>query len=165
MDWVEALAALPGNATSGVAKGIQRPASRTFKACSRPSFEKPVSRAATLIGSEVPSLWSFSWQGHPRIKLRGCWATASQLSKSTMIRGSPPDRINWKMWFGNRGRSVEDHVQKKITHRKPNRTAYELAGAGGLEPPPSSLTVRCPTDWTTPQLGWPYKFTRIRALR
>src|ERR1700722_7936923 len=27
-----------------------------------------------------------------------------------------------------------------------------LAGAGGLEPPPSSLTVRCPTDWTTPQL-------------
>ena len=27
----------------------------------------------------------------------------------------------------------------------------ELAGAGGFEPPPSSLTVRCPTDWTTPQ--------------
>ena len=26
-----------------------------------------------------------------------------------------------------------------------------LAGAGGFEPPPSSLTVRCPTDWTTPQ--------------
>src|SRR5215470_18712610 len=26
-----------------------------------------------------------------------------------------------------------------------------LAGAGGFEPPPSSLTVRCPTGWTTPQ--------------
>ena len=26
-----------------------------------------------------------------------------------------------------------------------------MAGAGGFEPPPSSLTVRCPTDWTTPQ--------------
>ena len=27
----------------------------------------------------------------------------------------------------------------------------DLAGAVGLEPTPSSLTVRCPTDWTTPQ--------------
>src|SRR5260370_6646514 len=27
----------------------------------------------------------------------------------------------------------------------------KLAGAGGFEPPPSSLTVRCPTGWTTPQ--------------
>ena len=26
-----------------------------------------------------------------------------------------------------------------------------LAGAEGFEPSPSSLTVRCPTDWTTPQ--------------
>jgi hypothetical protein len=26
-----------------------------------------------------------------------------------------------------------------------------LAGAVGLEPTPSSLTVRCPTNWTTPQ--------------
>ena len=26
-----------------------------------------------------------------------------------------------------------------------------LAGAEGLEPSPSALTVRCPTDWTTPQ--------------
>src|ERR1700678_2016353 len=29
-----------------------------------------------------------------------------------------------------------------------NRT---LAGAVGLEPTPASLTVRCPTNWTTPQ--------------
>ena len=27
----------------------------------------------------------------------------------------------------------------------------ELAGAEGFEPSPSSLTVRCPTSWTTPQ--------------
>ena len=27
----------------------------------------------------------------------------------------------------------------------------EVAGAVGLEPTPSSLTVRCPTNWTTPQ--------------
>jgi hypothetical protein len=27
----------------------------------------------------------------------------------------------------------------------------QLAGAVGLEPTPSSLTVRCPTNWTTPQ--------------
>ena len=27
----------------------------------------------------------------------------------------------------------------------------DLAGAVGLEPTPSSLTVRCPTNWTTPQ--------------
>ena len=26
-----------------------------------------------------------------------------------------------------------------------------MAGAVGLEPTPSSLTVRCPTNWTTPQ--------------
>ena len=26
-----------------------------------------------------------------------------------------------------------------------------LAGAEGFEPSPSSLTVRCPTGWTTPQ--------------
>jgi hypothetical protein len=26
-----------------------------------------------------------------------------------------------------------------------------LAGAEGFEPSPSSLTVRCPTSWTTPQ--------------
>jgi hypothetical protein len=26
-----------------------------------------------------------------------------------------------------------------------------MAGAGGFEPPPSALTVRCPTGWTTPQ--------------
>ena len=31
------------------------------------------------------------------------------------------------------------------------RLAEELAGAVGLEPTPSSLTVRCPTNWTTPQ--------------
>jgi hypothetical protein len=36
--------------------------------------------------------------------------------------------------------------------KNPIKTAIKLAGAGGLEPPPSSLTVRCPTDWTTPQL-------------
>ena len=29
--------------------------------------------------------------------------------------------------------------------------AGRLAGAVGLEPTPSSLTVRCPTNWTTPQ--------------
>src|ERR1700720_4731181 len=29
--------------------------------------------------------------------------------------------------------------------------AKDLAGAVGLEPTPSSLTVRCPTNWTTPQ--------------
>jgi hypothetical protein len=29
----------------------------------------------------------------------------------------------------------------------------ELAGAEGFEPSPSSLTVRCPTSWTTPQRG------------
>jgi hypothetical protein len=28
-----------------------------------------------------------------------------------------------------------------------------MAGAGGFEPPPSALTVRCPTGWTTPQWG------------
>jgi hypothetical protein len=28
-----------------------------------------------------------------------------------------------------------------------------LAGAEGFEPSPSSLTVRCPTSWTTPQQG------------
>jgi hypothetical protein len=40
-----------------------------------------------------------------------------------------------------------------------NRTDYlmamqkvMLAGAVGLEPTPSSLTVRCPTNWTTPHL-------------
>jgi hypothetical protein len=27
----------------------------------------------------------------------------------------------------------------------------KLAGAEGFEPSPSSLTVRCPTSWTTPQ--------------
>src|SRR5579863_10386182 len=27
----------------------------------------------------------------------------------------------------------------------------KLAGAEGFEPSPSSLTVRCPTGWTTPQ--------------
>ena len=36
-----------------------------------------------------------------------------------------------------------------------------LAGAEGFEPSPSSLTVRCPTSWTTPQrLG---KATEMRA--
>ena len=29
--------------------------------------------------------------------------------------------------------------------------AKKLAGAEGFEPSPSSLTVRCPTSWTTPQ--------------
>jgi hypothetical protein len=29
--------------------------------------------------------------------------------------------------------------------------SIELAGAEGFEPSPSSLTVRCPTSWTTPQ--------------
>src|SRR5215469_3283569 len=30
----------------------------------------------------------------------------------------------------------------------------KLAGAEGFEPSPSSLTVRCPTGWTTPQRQW-----------
>src|SRR6266481_945627 len=30
-----------------------------------------------------------------------------------------------------------------------------LAGAEGFEPSPSSLTVRCPTSWTTPQRARP----------
>src|ERR1700685_503152 len=44
-----------------------------------------------------------------------------------------------------------------LESRRPCRRVYQslsgikLAGAGGLEPPPSSLTVRCPTNWTTPQ--------------
>src|SRR5579862_8398775 len=45
----------------------------------------------------------------------------------------------------------------------------QLAGAVGLEPTPSSLTVRCPTNWTTPQpdhsiltaLIWEPKRSRI----
>ena len=35
--------------------------------------------------------------------------------------------------------------------REPADVRGDMAGAGGFEPPPSALTVRCPTGWTTPQ--------------
>src|SRR5580704_17358187 len=49
-------------------------------------------------------------------------------------------------------------------------TAKSLAGAVGLEPTPSSLTVRCPTNWTTPQqfrtvLSNPLKINIVRKTR
>jgi hypothetical protein len=48
--------------------------------------------------------------------------------------------------------------------------AKDLAGAVGLEPTPSSLTVRCPTNWTTPQqfrdvLLNPTKINIVRKTR
>src|SRR5260370_40700428 len=38
-------------------------------------------------------------------------------------------------------------------YQSPSEALIEkrLAGAEGFEPSPSSLTVRCPTSWTTPQ--------------
>src|SRR5882672_7561016 len=39
----------------------------------------------------------------------------------------------------------------------------KLAGAEGFEPSPSSLTVRCPTSWTTPQRALPPRRGRGRA--
>src|SRR5215475_9444124 len=36
-----------------------------------------------------------------------------------------------------------------------NVVGEKLAGAEGFEPSPSSLTVRCPTGWTTPQRARP----------
>src|SRR5258706_16152851 len=35
----------------------------------------------------------------------------------------------------------------------PRRFFEKMAGAEGFEPSPDTLTVRCPTSWTTPQRG------------
>jgi hypothetical protein len=67
-------------------------------------------------------------------------------------------------WVAARQDQLEEAVRAKLDGRykitsnrkslakNPIKLPLKLAGAGGLEPPPSSLTVRCPTDWTTPQL-------------
>src|SRR5208282_1483946 len=53
------------------------------------------------------------------------------------------------------GSGPSDAEGLKLTSRaspkKGSFTTRELAGAEGFEPSPSSLTVRCPTGWTTPQ--------------
>ena len=58
--------------------------------------------------------------------------------------------------FGNIGVSKKESVLESVLNRPtPILVAIregELAGAEGFEPSPSSLTVRCPTGWTTPQL-------------
>jgi hypothetical protein len=52
--------------------------------------------------------------------------------------GDPERCVNKVLGRGGTSRSVFDE---------------KLAGAEGFEPSPSSLTVRCPTSWTTPQQG------------
>src|SRR5256885_16562943 len=40
----------------------------------------------------------------------------------------------------------------------------ELAGAEGFEPSPSTLTVWCPTGWTTPQQHFPSTYRRTNRV-
>src|SRR6266566_6023657 len=47
--------------------------------------------------------------------------------------------------------SIGHSVQKQPTPPIASFLEGKLAGAEGFEPSPSSLTVRCPTSWTTPQ--------------
>jgi hypothetical protein len=57
-----------------------------------------------------------------------------------------PNQLQLEIW--ERSVLVEDYSSLWILKIDENAI---LAGAVGLEPTPSSLTVRCPTNWTTPQ--------------
>ena len=60
------------------------------------------------------------------------------------------------------GRRVNE-LNAEVFTRQIGLAERKLAGAEGFEPSPSSLTVRCPTSWTTPQrLG---KTSETRAER
>src|ERR1700736_275837 len=66
------------------------------------------------------------------------------------------DRFREQFAFGKRavfkkavsGWELGVHTRSRRYHHLSREI---LAGAEGFEPSPSSLTVRCPTDWTTPQ--------------
>ena len=47
--------------------------------------------------------------------------------------------------------AVHEKLKRTGECRRDAGKFKELAGAEGFEPSPSSLTVRCPTSWTTPQ--------------
>ncbi len=56
-----------------------------------------------------------------------------------------PDRTDWRL------RDSRTGLTRFAVLRISDSWGEKLAGAEGFEPSPSSLTVRCPTDWTTPQ--------------
>jgi hypothetical protein len=57
------------------------------------------------------------------------------------------------MALGRKGRKkiIEKSFRGVASERFGDFDGKELAGAEGFEPSPSTLTVWCPTGWTTPQ--------------
>src|SRR5277367_4584540 len=66
-----------------------------------------------------------------------------------MEDGAAGPKLDFRLLGIECTRKSQDSPQRRRERRV---NAGELAGAVGLEPTPSSLTVRCPTNWTTPQL-------------
>jgi hypothetical protein len=52
---------------------------------------------------------------------------------------------------GRDSKAAQVRLAQTESRTAQNKFGDLMAGAVGLEPTPSSLTVRCPTNWTTPQ--------------
>jgi hypothetical protein len=81
--------------------------------------------------------------------------------RQTRLRRCPPrlsdgrcpaciDKVD-QLLSGYLCRSLQGRKANSPSARYHHFSRRKLAGAEGFEPSPSSLTVRCPTSWTTPQ--------------
>ena len=98
--------------------------------------------APTLISNPqfVSSCATWRYVGSPR-GLVSCCKTNPRYSVACPAKlGKETPSVRYTQGTRRKGVSEDPIFQKE-----------RLAGAVGLEPTPSSLTVRCPTNWTTPQ--------------
>src|ERR1700687_4984167 len=85
-------------------------------------------------------------KAHPVLRR---WVSLRTRGGESAEDGLQQRRINGRRVEGLAGSGLADRQRLATSGRTPGQR--KLAGAEGFGPSPSSLTVRCPTSWTTPR--------------